>query len=958
MIVRTRLATEVGRAALAGLLVACCAASARAQAPLPLHERIDALIESSQVGPLAPLVGDGELMRRLYLDLAGTLPTAEEARTFIDDPSSEKRRALIERLLAAPEFARRMQYAFDQMWMERRPDKQVPAPEWQEYLRVSFEQNKPYDQLAREILGADGVDDALRPTAKFYLDRDGEANALTRDVGRMFFGMDLQCAQCHDHPLIDSYHQSHYYGIMAFLNRGFLFTDANKKVFYAEKADGEVSFKSVFTGEGQENARPQLPAGALVEEPTFEAGQEYVVAPADGVRPVPKYSRRAELARLATSGENRAFNRNIANRLWALMMGRGLVHPVDLHHADNPPSHPELLELLADEFVAMKFDVRAFLAELAQSRAYQRASSLTAVAMPPVESIQSQLAAREAEVSRLAAAGEQAKALVESTSAETAAAREPVQMGNEALEQARQAEAQAKEAADAAGRALAQAKADEAAKQKTAALLADAADKARTAADTLPDDQELAQAAQQIETRRSEWQSMVEAATAAAAEQEAAAKAAAETLAATQQAAQQVAAELTAAQEHLRAVQSRLQQAEQALASGRSASQLASDRLADARLLAECAPLNSAWQAAQTAADAAMAELASLQGQSAEAATLSQQAEQAAADAQAASESAAAALATVQSQAQAKTEAAQKVAEAAASSQQAADQVPGDEPLAQAAAKFKSRSEQLAAELAVINQQVTELGAAATDAATRAAEAKTSLDAAQAQLAAARQAEQAAQQKATSAAEAAIAASTDAGAKLDLLTDRFSEVFLTGSLEPLSPEQLAWATMQATGVLAATRTAAEAELAQQNQPDPSLPPDQQAVQRAKLVEKSVHDKLKGNVDAFVSVFGQAPGSAAQGFQATVHEALFLANGGLVASWIAPSGSNLAGRLVAIEDPAALAEELYLAIFTRRPTADESAAVAAYLAESGSDRGTVVPELIWAMLSSNEFRFNH
>ena len=91
-------------------------------------------------------------------------------------------------------------------------------------------------------------------------------------------------------------------------------------------------------------------------------GEEYEVAPADNVKSVPKFSRRAKLAELATNGSNQAFNRNIVNRLWAHMFGRGLVHPLDLHHPDNPPSNPELLRLLAEQFAAMNFDMREFLA--------------------------------------------------------------------------------------------------------------------------------------------------------------------------------------------------------------------------------------------------------------------------------------------------------------------------------------------------------------------------------------------------------------------------------------------------------------------------------------------------------------------------------------------------------------------------------------------------------------------
>ncbi|MGH7134249.1 MAG: DUF1553 domain-containing protein, partial [Pirellulales bacterium] len=130
---------------------------------------------------------------------------------------------------------------------------------------------------------------------------------------------------------------------------------------------------------------PHLPGEKELDEPQVEKGQEYAVAPADGVRPVPKYSRRAQLPALLPRGENVAFRRNIANRLWALVMGRGLVHPLDMHHGENPPSHPALLDLLGERFAAMHFDIKAFLRELVSSETYQRSSELPpgVAALPP-----------------------------------------------------------------------------------------------------------------------------------------------------------------------------------------------------------------------------------------------------------------------------------------------------------------------------------------------------------------------------------------------------------------------------------------------------------------------------------------------------------------------------------------------------------------------------------------------
>jgi hypothetical protein len=359
---------------------------------LALHDlvdqQIDATLKAKGVAPAA-LAGDAEFLRRVYLDLTGSVPTLGEARAFLDDASPIKRRQLIDRLLNSPEYARQMQRVFDVVLMERRPAARIPQAQWEQYLRDSFAANKPWNELVREILAADGSDPKLRPAARFYLDRESEPNVLARDVGRLLLGRDMQCAQCHDHPLVDDYLQADYYGLVAFFNRSFIFTpkDQQQLVVLAEKAEGDTQFKSVFVeGAVDQPARPHLPGEKELTEPQFEKGQEYAVAPADGVRPVPKYSRRAQLPNLLPRAENAAFRRNIANRLWAVMFGRGLVQPLDMDHAGNPPSHPELLNALADRVAAMNFDIKAFIRELALSQTYQRSGDLPpGTALPPPE---------------------------------------------------------------------------------------------------------------------------------------------------------------------------------------------------------------------------------------------------------------------------------------------------------------------------------------------------------------------------------------------------------------------------------------------------------------------------------------------------------------------------------------------------------------------------------------------
>jgi hypothetical protein len=342
----------------------------------PLHRRIDRAIESKLEGDPAALATDGEFLRRVSLDLAGMIPSAAEARAFLDDPSPYKRERLIDRLLASPEYARRMQEVFDAMLRERRDEQHVPAAQWQAFLRRAFAENMPYNRLVAAILSADGTEAKTRGPAKFYFDRQAEPNLVTRDIGRMFLGRDLQCAQCHDHPLVDDYKQAHYFGLFAFLSRTSVFSGEPMGPVLAEKAEGDVTFTSVFKKKLVHKTGPRILDGPPVEEPAYGNGAEYLLAPQkdNKVRPIPRFSRRAELAPRLTSGKVPEFNRNIVNRLWALMMGRGIVHPLDMHHSDNPPSHPELLDMLAGEFAATGFDVRAFLRELALTRTYQRSS--------------------------------------------------------------------------------------------------------------------------------------------------------------------------------------------------------------------------------------------------------------------------------------------------------------------------------------------------------------------------------------------------------------------------------------------------------------------------------------------------------------------------------------------------------------------------------------------------------
>ncbi len=338
-----------------------------------LHVKIDKLLAGERATASQP-ASDDEFMRRVTLDLTGTIPTSTEARAFLADATQDKRARLIDRLLASPAYSRHLADVLDVMLMDRRPAKDVSHDVWWEYLRGSMAANKPWDVLVRELLSSDGTEPAKRAAARFMLDREGEPNTLTRDVARIFLGMNLQCAQCHDHPQVEDYKQADYHGLFAFFNRTSVFTQKNLVVL-AEKADGDVTFQSVFDRtKTVKRTGPRVPGGKPIAEPKLEKGKEYKVAPAKDVRPVPTFSRRAQLAGALAVSNDPAFVRTSVNRLWAIFLGRGLIHPIDFDHPANPPSNPELLQLLGDELVARKFDVRSFLRELLLSEVYQRSS--------------------------------------------------------------------------------------------------------------------------------------------------------------------------------------------------------------------------------------------------------------------------------------------------------------------------------------------------------------------------------------------------------------------------------------------------------------------------------------------------------------------------------------------------------------------------------------------------------
>jgi len=343
-----------------------------------LATRVDAAIEAKAKADgvlLAGVASDAEFLRRVYLDLAGTIPTSATTKAFLADTAPNKRAALIDQLLASADYAPRLADWLNVALMERLGD----SPEWAKYLRAAFSANKPYDVMVREILRADARDTAnagaafwLAKRLENYGQQAVEYSALTRDVGRLFLGKNFQCCECHDHLFIDEYKQQDFQGLHAFFKNTYL----AKPGVVGEKLTAEkLGFASVFT-KVQMATAPALPGAAMLEIPPFGKGMEFSTPPDKKTNDpgVLKFSTLAAVAEQLPTAKNKDFTRNAVNRLWFAVMGRGLVHPLDLHHGGNPASHPELLALLADEFAAHKFDIKWLLRELALTKTYQRSS--------------------------------------------------------------------------------------------------------------------------------------------------------------------------------------------------------------------------------------------------------------------------------------------------------------------------------------------------------------------------------------------------------------------------------------------------------------------------------------------------------------------------------------------------------------------------------------------------------
>ena len=301
------------------------------------------------------LSSDAEFLRRVCLDLTGTLPPPQRVREFMASKDPQKRERLIEALLNTPEYTDYWTWRFADLFrvVYENGLPLYPKTYW-EWIRDSIARNKPYDQMARERIAAEGLNG---PSRHYYNGSDlRRPQDIMAEQVRVFLGRRLDCAQCHNHPY-ETWSQNQFWGMTAFFGRLSQLGEIGG-IFPPVVIDDPA-------GHGENGG------GAKVIQPRTK--EEVHPAFLDG-KPIPEGRQddpRKALAEWMTSLSNPYFAAAAVDRIWGYFFARGIVDPVDDFRATNPPTHPELLGALARDFAEHHYDLKRLVRLIVQSRTYQ-----------------------------------------------------------------------------------------------------------------------------------------------------------------------------------------------------------------------------------------------------------------------------------------------------------------------------------------------------------------------------------------------------------------------------------------------------------------------------------------------------------------------------------------------------------------------------------------------------------
>lgn len=326
-----------------------------------IDEQVARKLQDAKLTP-SPVCSDEEFLRRTYLDITGTIPTADKAKAFIDSTDADKRSKLLDELLADSNYGRRMADIWTAKLFPRdSANRFVLREPFYKWLEDEFNKNVPWDQFVTALVTATGEVDT-NPAVTYFL-ANRSIDKLTDTCGQHFLGLQVQCAQCHNHPFT-SWKQSEYWAMAAF------FSKVKADVPRNANKGGDNTKIGVTEGSGATRQKDFLPESAKTVQARFLGGPAPTLHTGEPYRPV--------LARWMTSADNPFFSRSLVNRTWAHLMGRGFVNPVDDMIAENEPSHPELLDALAYHVGHSGFDVKYLMKAICLSQTYQRTAKATA----------------------------------------------------------------------------------------------------------------------------------------------------------------------------------------------------------------------------------------------------------------------------------------------------------------------------------------------------------------------------------------------------------------------------------------------------------------------------------------------------------------------------------------------------------------------------------------------------
>ena len=320
--------------------------------PLPAPKNfIDELVfkKLKTVGmPASEISDDPTFLRRVTIDIAGRLPSTDEAAAFLHDAAPDKREKLVDRLLAGSDYAEYFANKWTALLRNKRTDAKAQRGTFafHDWVRDSLEANKPYDQFVREVITASGEIGQNPPVAWYRQVKD--STAQLEDVAQLFLGQRLQCAQCHHHPF-EKWSQQDYYSFAAFFSQ------------VARKPGAQPGEEIIYHRRGTASATNKKTKQSV--KPAGLGAAPLVIAPEEDPRQA--------LADWLTSSTNRFFARSLVNRYWKHFFNRGLVEPEDDMRETNPATNPELLDALAADFARSGYDLKHLVRILCVSKVYQ-----------------------------------------------------------------------------------------------------------------------------------------------------------------------------------------------------------------------------------------------------------------------------------------------------------------------------------------------------------------------------------------------------------------------------------------------------------------------------------------------------------------------------------------------------------------------------------------------------------